>query len=43
LAALQAVAFPAQTPYYFFRAACDASGRHNFSVTFEEHQGFACP
>ena len=43
LAALQAVAFPAQTPYYFFRAACDGSGRHNFSETFEQHQGFACP
>jgi len=43
LAALQAVAFPAQTPYYFFRAACDGSGRHNFSVNFEEHEGFACP
>jgi UPF0755 protein len=43
LAALQAVAFPAQTPYYFFRAACDGSGRHNFSETFEQHLKFACP
>ena len=43
LAALQAVAFPAQTPYYFFRAACDGSGRHNFSETFEQHLDFACP
>ena len=43
LAALQAVAFPAQTPYYFFRAACDGSGRHNFSETFEQHLNFACP
>ena len=43
LAALQAVAYPAQTPYYFFRARCDGSGRHNFAETFEQHQGNACP
>jgi UPF0755 protein len=42
LAALQAVAFPAQTPYYYFRAVCDDSGRHNFSQTFEEHLSYAC-
>ena len=40
--ALQAVAFPAQTPYYYFRAACDKSGRHNFSETYEEHLSYAC-
>lgn len=43
LAALRAVAFPAQTPYFYFRAACDGSGKHNFAVTFEEHQQNACP
>ena len=37
LLSLQAVAFPAESPYYFFRAACDDSGRHNFSITYEEH------
>lgn len=42
LTALQAVAFPAQTPYYYFRAACDNSGRHNFSQTYEEHLSNAC-
>ena len=41
--ALRAVAFPAQTPYYYFRAACDDSGRHEFSETFEEHLSKACP
>lgn len=41
--ALRAVAFPAQTPYYYFRAACDNSGRHEFSETFEEHLSKACP
>jgi UPF0755 protein len=43
IAALQAVAFPVETPYYYFRAACDGSGRHNFAYTFEEHIANACP
>ena len=43
LAALQAAAFPAQTPYYYFRAACDHSGRHLYAETFEQHQANACP
>jgi len=41
--ALRAIAFPAQSPYYFFRATCDDSGRHTFSETFEEHLNKACP
>lgn len=41
--ALRAVAFPAQTGYYYFRALCDGSGRHAFAVTFEEHLNNACP
>ena len=40
--ALNAVAFPAETPYYFFRARCDGSGYHNFAVTFEEHLENGC-
>ena len=43
LQALTAVAQPEQTPFYFFRASCDGSGRHNFSQTFEEHKANACP
>jgi len=43
LSALQAVAYPAQTPYYFFRARCDGSGLHNFAETFDEHVLNACP
>lgn len=43
LSALQAVAFPAETPYYYFRARCDNSGLHDFSVTFEEHLQNGCP
>jgi UPF0755 protein len=41
--ALRAVALPAQTPYYYFRSACDGSGRHVFAETFEEHKANACP
>lgn len=43
LGALQAVAFPAQTPYYFFRARCDDSGLHTFAETFDGHLLNACP
>jgi UPF0755 protein len=43
LAALRAVAFPAQTPYFYFRAGCDETGRHFFAATFEEHLQNACP
>ncbi len=42
LAALKAVAFPAETPYYYFRAACDGSGKHRFAQTYEEHVNNAC-
>jgi UPF0755 protein len=42
LKALQAVASPAQTNYLFFRAACDGSGKHVFSETFEEHLDYDC-
>jgi UPF0755 protein len=43
LSSLQAVADPAQTEFFFFRAACDGSGRHLFAVSFDEHVGNACP
>lgn len=42
LESLRAVAFPAETPYYYFRAACDDSGRHLFAITFEEHLNNHC-
>ena len=41
--ALQAVAFPAQTSYFYFRARCDGSGLHIFAETFEEHLANSCP
>jgi UPF0755 protein len=43
LSALRAVAFPAQTPYYYFRAACDGSGNHLFAETYEQHLANECP
>ena len=43
LSALKAVELPAQTPYYFFRAACDGSGRHLFAETLEGHVANECP
>jgi UPF0755 protein len=42
LPALQAVAFPAESSYLFFRAACDGSGRHNFAETDAQHDANAC-
>lgn len=42
LSAIQAAIFPAESGYYFFRAACDNSHYHNFAVTFEEHVANAC-
>ncbi|NSW54339.1 MAG: endolytic transglycosylase MltG [Anaerolineae bacterium] len=42
LEALQAVAYPEQTDYYYFRRACDDSDLHNFSFTYEEHLAKSC-
>ncbi len=42
ISALRAVAFPAQTDYLYFRATCDASGRHSFATTFQEHLENGC-
>jgi len=43
LSALRAVAFPADTQYYYFRARCDDSGYHSFAETFDQHLANACP
>ncbi|MBN2386122.1 MAG: endolytic transglycosylase MltG [Anaerolineales bacterium] len=43
LEALEAVAFPEQTDYYFFVSMCDGSGFHNFAETFDEHLENLCP
>jgi UPF0755 protein len=39
---LQAVAFPEESTYLYFRAACDSSGKHVFSETIEEHTMNGC-
>ena len=41
--ALQAVASPARSGYYYFQARCDKSGLHNFSETLEQHRQNNCP
>jgi UPF0755 protein len=43
LTALRAVAIPAETPYYYFRARCDDSGLHLFAETLEEQIRNECP
>jgi len=43
LDALEAVANPSTTDFFYFRAACDGSGGHLFARTFEEHVSNACP
>ena len=43
LAALQSVASPAQSAYYYFQARCDKSGLHNFAETLEQHRQNNCP
>jgi UPF0755 protein len=42
LAALQAVAHPTNSNFYFFQAACDGSGAHVFAETFAEHLANNC-
>jgi UPF0755 protein len=41
-ASIRAVLSPAQSDYLYFRAKCDGSGYHVFSVTYEEHVSNAC-
>jgi len=42
LASLRAAIYPAQTPYFYFRADCIGDGRHRFAVTFADQQANAC-
>ena len=39
---LHAVAFPETSEYYYFQAACDGSGWHQFTRTYEEHLQNLC-
>jgi UPF0755 protein len=42
LDSIKSVLFPINSPYFYFRADCDGSGTHVFSVTFEEHLSKSC-
>lgn len=42
LSSIQAALNPANTEFYFFVAACNGSGVHQFSKTFAEHQSKLC-
>jgi len=39
---LRAVAYPDESPYFFFRAKCDDSNSHTFSITYKEHLEAGC-
>lgn len=41
--AILAAVYPEETPYLYFRAKCDGSMTHNFSLTYDEHLSKACP
>ncbi|HEX2908385.1 MAG TPA: endolytic transglycosylase MltG [Phototrophicaceae bacterium] len=40
--AIQAVVYPAQSDYLYFRADCRSDGYHDFGRTFEEHLANGC-
>jgi UPF0755 protein len=42
LKSMQAVIYAAETKYLYFRAKCDGSKTHNFSVSYEEHLSYGC-
>lgn len=43
LSALEAVAYPENSSFFFFQAACDGSGKHVFALSYEEHLVNNCP
>lgn len=43
LEAIEAVLNPENTEFLFFRAKCDGSGLHDFSLSYQEHLEKACP
>jgi len=42
LSAIQAVVFPEESNYYYFRANCDGSGLHIFAESYDEHLQNGC-
>lgn len=42
ISSIRATLYPVESPYFFFRAACDGSGYHQFSITYDEHLAKGC-
>lgn len=42
LSAIRAAVYPAESPYFFFRADCRSDGYHDFAITYEEHLANGC-
>lgn len=42
LSAIRAAVYPAESSYYYFRAACDGSGYHEFATTYQAHLDNGC-
>ena len=42
LSAILAAVYPAESGFFYFRAACDNSHYHNFAETFDEHLANGC-
>ncbi|HET7090259.1 MAG TPA: endolytic transglycosylase MltG [Anaerolineae bacterium] len=40
---IEAVIYPEQTDFFFFRASCSRDGTHQFARTLEEHAANECP
>lgn len=42
MAAIRAAVYPAESSYFYFRAACDGSNYHVFATTYQEHLDNGC-
>ncbi|MCY4145733.1 MAG: endolytic transglycosylase MltG [Chloroflexi bacterium] len=42
LSAIHAAIYPAESDYFFFRAACDGSHYHQFAISYDDHLSNAC-
>lgn len=42
LSAIRAAVYPAESSYYYFRAACNRSGYHEFATTYQAHLDNGC-
>ena len=42
ISAIRGAVYPAESSYFYFRAACDGSNRHQFATTYDEHLTNGC-